>query len=258
MKDRIIEYAIQLREQHNQTAVCKECSDTGRITKEDGTRAFCRCYSEKLWFSRFKESQIPELYFNTDLVAWDSIRDGNHKTLTKPQQTKKKQVKKFVEHYIKCIRLLCGLPPQSLTLLRGNEPVKINSLKLVGGDGSGKTMLAAIIGMSAIKAGLSVKYLEWSDIVTTMSDLDQRTEQNEIVAQCRDSHVIIIDNIANTGVNWPYVKLQLERIAQARIKTGRPTILTFRDDYTEAEGQWKSLINSAFLIELPSAQGRNK
>ncbi|MGG2377409.1 ATP-binding protein, partial [Salmonella enterica] len=82
-----------------------------------------------------------------------------------------------------CIRLLSGLPPQSLTLMRGNEPVKINSLKFTGGDGSGKTMLAAIVGMSAIKAGLSVKYLEWSDIVATMSDYEQRTEQNDIVAQ---------------------------------------------------------------------------
>lgn len=258
MKDTIIEYAFQLREQHNQSAVCKDCLDTGRVTKPDGSRVFCRCFSEKIWFSRFKESKIPELYYSTDLVAWDTLRDGNQKTLTKAQQIKKQQVKKFIEHYIGCIRLLSGLPPQSLTLMRGNEPVKINSLKFTGGDGSGKTMLAAIVGMSAIKAGLSVKYLEWSDIVATMSDYEQRTEQNDIVAQCRESHVVIIDNIANTGLNWPYLKLQLERIAQARIKTGRPTILTFRDDYTEAEGQWKSLINSAFLIELPSSQGRNK
>ena len=238
-----------------ENALCQECYDTGRITQKDGTRVFCNCYREKIWNHRFREYGIPELYFEYDLRAWDNHKDGNSHDLSPKQIKRKQDIQKFVAKYIKCLRLLCGSPVQKMMLQKANETIRFSSLKLHGDNGSGKTMLASIIAMEAARQGLVVKYYEWAELASILSDFDNNEEHKEIAEEFRNKHLIVVDNICNISFANKCLKLQLDRLAQSRVKSGRPIILTFSGEYTEAEphSAWCGLIESCFSLDLPTA-----
>ena len=251
------EFLADLRRTKSTEGLCPLCEGTERRLV-DGVYEFCKCWRDRVYPAKFREAGIPEAYYGMTLSDWNINEDGNSRALNAREIARKENVLAIMTPYIKCLPLWCASPPMSLPLPHKNGTTsKISSLAISGNRKSGKTMLAALIGMGACRFGLRVKFYQWAELVPILTSFENREQQDALADEFRTAHYVIIDNIRNTSINYPYFRIQLERLSGTRLASGKPTILTFYEDdrngYTEYEGGsvWESLIKSCFSLPLP-------
>jgi len=231
---------------------CPKCNWREYTVDENGKATCCDCWRKRVIRKLALEAGLPEAYIGRELVDWNLKQDAKGEDLSPLDKKKKNGVKLFMEKYLQFIVPICAGMPLKLKL--GNVYESVTSLLFVGDSASGKTLLACIIAQAALRKGLSVKFLEWSELDAMFSDYDRRDEQNELAEECRRVDVLIIDGITDYGNNHPLFFSQLDRIANIRLNSKRPTILTAHSSYQtmRCHHGWKNLVASCQAITLPS------
>lgn len=242
-----------LSEQAKKGVGCPKCNFRG-YTIIDEKANNCECWFKNVMRRKMIEAKIPEFYIGMTLEDnWYTKLDANELDVIADEQLKTK-IKRQITQYIKNIVPLCaGL---KLKFPNGKQ---ISNLLLIGESKSGKTLLSAIIAQEAIKKGMITFFINWMDLEPIFSDFDAREEQNQIIENCKNADLVIIDGVYNLGLNNPYYLNGLERIASSRINKGQPTIITAFPDYVDIRGKhhWTSLVASAHQIYLPSPKNES-
>jgi hypothetical protein len=66
--------------------------------------------------------------------------------------------------------------------------------------------------------------------------------------------LIIIDGVHDYKIGSPCFLLQLDRMCRQRMASGKPTIITSDNTYTDVSkgNNWQGLIDCCYIIKLPS------
>jgi DNA replication protein DnaC len=243
---------------------CPNCKDKGFVIAENDDNEIaeiCPCQITKLWNKVFIEAGVSIEFFDKTIETdWNLQQDAYGNDLGANKKRKQK-IGEFMANYVKNIPILNA--GYKFTINRKNKsPLKINSLLLVGGNKSGKSLLAAIAIQETLKKGLSAKMFDWLELRKLMHEYNKKEEQEEIMQDFSNKALIVIDNVQNVkrsndnSVNQmaDFAILEFERLCRRRIASGKPTIITSDSTYPEinAGNNWQNLIESCYTIQLPS------
>lgn len=210
----------------------------------------------KRFYELYDEAGIAPLYREKTLNAdWNLKQDFNSRDLSPSDLDRKKYAGALMSKYVKALPLLCQGQKFKIYSKKSNKSTEFTSLMLIGGPNSGKTLLASIVVMSAIKQGLTAKLYEWTELCTALQSYDARTRQDEIAEEMKTFDVIAIDGVTDYNISSQCFIMQLDRISKTRSGTGKPTIIAGDNDMKtikNAKQGWHGLLNSCRELYLPS------
>jgi len=234
---------------------CDICKDKGYLLNDNKEANTCVCQKKKELYHAYEEASIPKSFWHLNLKEhWNLNQDafGDDLGVSKPI---KKKVKMIMQFYIKNLEKV--VDGEFLTIVNNelNFRIKLRSLLLVGGNNSGKTMLAAIVAKHAVELGMTVRYYDWNvDIVRNLINFDSREEQKSLIEDFTYLDLIIIDGLHDYGLEQKHFLFQLDSLIAAREKANKPMIIT--SDYNvklKSGPVWDNYYNNElFRIELPT------
>ncbi len=232
------------------------CGGKGYVLSADNKAVLCKCTLARMYIEKFAEVGIPAKYANMTMDQFKITQDAYGENLPERLQNQKSQARLFMEKYIKYLPAVCADMP--IKIKRRGVHVNVHSPLLIGGGGSGKTMLAALVAVQAVRLGISVKFYEWGDIFTIMNDFGRREEQDELVQEFKSLNLLVIDGVVDCDFDPKCFKFQLGRACRARVLCGKPVLITIGDTVRADYGDsWKGLLETCTSIRLPS-QPKNK
>ncbi|MEA2581356.1 MAG: replication protein DnaC [Actinomycetota bacterium] len=181
---------------------CPTCRDTGEITVPGGIVTPCNCHLQKALLKHYLASGIPELYMRLD---WPDY-EGDAAAL--------EVTRSYLEELNQYLEAGLGL-------------------LLSGSFGTGKTMLAMLLGKEIIKLGMPVYCTSYSRMIEMFAaGWRDRDDQIWFEKKVMSSKVLILDDIGKemvTRLSNP----TFDYVVRHRAGSLRPTILT--TNLTEAD-----------------------
>jgi hypothetical protein len=230
---------------------CADCDYKGYRINADGLAVNCHCFKDRLYFLKFAEAGIPPEYFGNTLSShWNLTQDAYGEDLGVLAMQKQKAFN-LMSRYIKVLPAICAGLPLRLRH-RSGDVTKVKSLLVEGGEKSGKTLLAAVAAQSAIRNGLDVQFFDWTQLVGILMDYRSDEKLRETRVRFGEADLIVIDGVFNYHIPVPSFEFELDLISRARLNSGRPTLITMSAEFKKGGPGWKSLIDSAFPLRLPS------
>jgi hypothetical protein len=233
---------------------CSTCLGKGSWLNEDNKVILCHCLKEQMWRDKFLESNIPPKYFGKTLTEnWNLKQDPWGNNLTQSALLKKTQIKSVLDKYIYALPAICAGHPIKIIPNKGTT-INLVSLLLLGGQWSGKSLICSVVAQEAVRKKLSVGYYDYADLYAELSGFDNREKQSDYAEEFTQKDLLIIDGVTHYDMRNPSFSIQLDRIGRARIKSGKPIIISAYDGYEKIDGGpgWSSLISSCFKITLPT------
>ena len=243
-------------EKTNGEYFCHKCKDTGYTLSvtDDGNEVAdtCECKSTKWWHDLFLESGIAPELFGKTMDDWNLQQDAYGNDLGADKKRKKK-IGEFMRKYLKIIPALIGGGKMEIKR-KQQSTLFINSLLLLGGRKSGKSMLASIAVQEALRNGFTAKIYDWTELNKTLPRYDLREELDEIEANFKNCDLIVVDNVQDYNQKSNFFILQLDSICRKRWASGKPIIITSDSTYpTISNGNsWNNMLDSCYMIKLPS------
>lgn len=235
---------------------CSECNDKGYklVPQENDIEQInlCKCEKKKLWHKTFEEAGVPRDFLDLTIESsWNLNQDAFGNDLG-PQKPLKEKIGRWMEKYINAIpALISGL---KLTVISKHKcPTKINSVLIVGGVKSGKSLLSSVAVQQTLLKGFTARIYDWIFLCNILSQYECREEQNAIVEDFAYCDLIVIDGVENYDIHSPCFKIQLDRISRERLRSGKPLIITSDLNYEKivSGNSWISLLQSCHKIVLP-------
>jgi len=238
---------------------CPTCGGWQVSVDEARRASVCPCRRDELRSHRYKEADIPVICHHWTIAKNWNLREDAHGQILSPRDMKvKERIGRFIEHYERALIHICA--GNKLTVTHsGGVKSKVGSVRLEGGDKSGKTFLASVVAQSAILCGLNTKFYSFNELASVLSRYENYEAQDKIAQEFATMNFIVIDNLDEENeLNGPSLKFQLDRLARARIDSGQPTLFTSTPNFENKYfgHTWRSFIDSAFLLRLPSPSRR--
>lgn len=257
------DYLAEMKSKSNkEDGCCEKCNDNGFIFVENNNIeecVICDCKKQKQWEQTFFDAGIPRGFTNKSVAAdWNVSQDAFGNDLGSSKKIKA-DIGRFIDKYIKAIPAIVG--GIKLVITRpGRSSLKINSLLLVGGNKSGKSLLAAIAVQEALTRGLTAKMYDWTELFDILSDFHKKDQQEILTNEFMDLHFIAIDGVAmETATQSPCFITQLDRLSRIITKYDKPILITSSEHYCKKGigSNWQSLVESCYKIKLPSPRVDN-
>lgn len=233
---------------------CVECSYRGYALNSDGQVIVCSCAKSKMLKEIYIKSNLPRKYWHKTIEDWNIHADSSGNALGS-QQITSTNIKKLVKFYSSNLSVI--VQGKSIYLQHdGNVKSKLHSILFTGNQGSGKSFINSVIAQSAINQSLTTMYYEWSDLVSLMSDFDNRSEIDDVKDVFANYELVCIDGVEHISNNNPFFNQSLDRICKARLNSGYPTVISSNgthDQISKVSG-WTSLLEECLNIKLPSVQ----
>ena len=213
------------------------------------------CTKRQKLHELYAEAGITQLYFDKTINSdWNLKQDVNSRDLSLNDLRRKKFVGALMLKYINALPALMAGKKFQIKNDNGIIKESFNSVLLVGGSNSGKTLLSAIAIQSAIAKGKNCKMFEWSEICSAFQSFDARQQIEEIAEEMKLMDLVVIDGVTNYNINTPFFLMNLDRVSRARLNSNNPTIITCDPDYVniQAKQGWNTLLNSCKKLELPT------
>lgn len=237
------------------TAGCPECENRGYTLNSDGLVVNCRCWKDRLYAEKYRESGVPPAFFGKTLAAdWNLRQDAFGEDLG-IHAARKQKIYNLMSKYIKAIPAICAGLPLRLRH-RDGTVTKVASIRLIGGNASGKTLLAAIAAQTSIRSGLNTRFFDFTELCSVLTDYHNPELIREAAEDFKTADLIVIDGITNYLINLPSFVFELDRLSRIRLNSGKPIILTCFPDYRQfrAGQSFESLLESTFPVELPTTK----
>lgn len=229
---------------------CALCDYSGYTTNEDGLSSMCSCQKKKFFRELFALANIPNPFIDKTVLDWD-FRNGKNGVDLGSQQEISQKIFSLITFYEKHLINICKNESPKIKHSGGiRQP--LHSVMFEGNNGSGKTFIASVLVQSAIKKGLTAKYYEFPNILTTLTKSELNEQYEQLYDEFKNLDLVAIDCIQNYDYYAKFT-LQLDRICAARINSGKPTLL-FSDGHANSVStgaSWNSLLRSCIIVRLP-------
>lgn len=231
------------------------CKGKEYLPLANGLVKTCECGKRKAIHSALAKAGVPRGYFDLTLSRdWHLRQDADGNDLGPMAMDQKKIIGYFVAKYIKAFRIMAAGEMISIEPRKGVN-IRTNSLLLMGSRRSGRTLLAAVIAKHVMLDQFSMRFFDWSvDIAPAVNDFDSREAMDELAYEFEHRDLIVIDGVFNDDVNSRALPRNLDRLARARLRVRKPTVIT--GDYSvldmKAGEGWKSLLDQCYQISLPN------
>lgn len=224
---------------------CSLCHDTGYLmglgVPGCRTLVICDCQRERRIEQFRKDSNVPAIYRDARLPAFDAtLYGGNDTAERKIAQGVRGMAARYVTNFdqIKADTNGRGLYLTSRT------------------KGSGKTMLACIIANELIDRGVRARFVGMAQMLADIRasyDAESGESEAQIIGTATTAPVLILDDV---GVERPtaWVGEIIYRLLDARLAEARPTIFTSNVPVEELKYDERitdRIRRMAFTIELP-------
>jgi DNA replication protein DnaC len=232
---------------------CVLCNYTGYILNQDEKNEMCSCEKDKYLREIFIKNNVPLIYLNKSLEDWNTRTDalGNDLGI---QQSISQNIYSLLNFYEKKMTNICSgrLPKVKHSSTKREN---LQSIIFEGGIGSGKTFIASVMVQSAIRKNLNAKYYDWSELIETFIDFDKKSKADDIIEEFKFMDLICIDGIEYLNFNHPQLPYHIDRMAKARLNSGKPTLLFASFNHTQIQtgSGWQSLLRNCLQIRLPNA-----
>jgi DNA replication protein DnaC len=244
------------KESEISSGACSICKGLGGWTNDLGQYTFCECEKEKMFISKCAKANIPHKNLGKSLEEhWNLRQDVWGNNLSQNALDKKADIKKLVERYTKVLPAIIAGNPLKIKPRIGTA-INLTSLLFHGGQWSGKSLLCTLIAQEAVRKNLSVEYIDWSELYSDLSGFENREKQNDWADIFGSKDLIILDGVDYYDVRNPSFVIQLDRVARARARCGKPIIITAYPGYEKIEAGhgWSSLLASCFKVTLPTPE----
>lgn len=260
--DRIIE---QLKCFNKNPIACDVCNGRGFLFNKEHKAVECKCQKDKLLNKLYANANIPQMYIGmTILDDWDRNLDAFGRELGVRKEDKIK-VGQFISRYIKVLPILSSGKKATIERQKSGRKMNFNSLKIIGGSHSGKTMIVSILCQEMINKAKTAKYYEWHNLSSILAEFRNSDSIDEIVDDFANKDFIVIDGVISypNTLDTPTFIFNLNRISSTRLQSGKPIAITCVSGYTEhilrAQQQspervasiWVQLLNECFEVVLP-------
>jgi DNA replication protein DnaC len=216
---------------------------------------FCECKRKSMWHRTYMDAGVPPQFFDCTIESdWNLNQDAYGNDLGKDRK-RKIAIGEFIKKYINNIPLFNAGLKMKINRKR-KSVIKTNSLLLIGGIKSGKSLLASIIVQKNLNRGLSATMYDWIHLCCVLSDYKQREEHDEIAEDFKESALIVIDGVQYFENRSSSFLFQLDRLARERMASGKPIVITGDPNYEKiiSGNNWKSLLETCYKITLPTPQ----
>jgi chromosomal replication initiation ATPase DnaA len=214
----------------------------------------------KMAHSRMKEACIPVSFFNVEMSQWQNNQDSEGRNLSDIQSKQKRTAGDFVRKYIKILPYVCR--GKSVKMKKGDHypSLYFNSLCLVGGKASGKTMLGALIAKECTLVGEDVKYFPFHQLIylSGLRSFDSEQEQRVTMKDFENLSMIVVDDIDMEAGLSSNQMIYLKGLALNRVNSGMPYIITASKSVLEDKSHplRPMIVNpKCVTINLPSTRG---
>lgn len=238
---------------------CHMCSDRGYTLNNKGEAVQCDCERKKMYAREYEKAGIPPVHYHWSFHPhWNLKQDAFGDMLGDVAQKKKQVIQKFLERYQKALPNIAQKRIPLRLIYSQTNTKYITNLMLVGGSGSGKSLLASIVAQNAVRQGIQTRYYDFLDILATLRDFSKTDEQDTLTMEWGLADYVVLDGVTgeyHMGEKGPF-KMTLDRLCRTRINLGKPILITAAVDYKNLEGgsTWKSLVESCYIIDLPSRE----
>ena len=246
--------SLQSESKISTNGACPSCNGHGSWLNDDNKAVLCHCLKDQMWREKFMAAGIPQKHFGRTLSEnWNLRQDPWGHNLTQNALAKKVKIKAVLDKYINALPAVCAGRPIKIVPTKGTT-INLTSLLLVGGQWSGKSLICSVLAQEAIKKKLSVSYYDYADLYADLSGFENREKQSDLADDFAQKDIIIIDGVTHYEMRNPNLAIQLDCIARARTKSGKPIIISAYDGYDriDAGPGWSSLMASCFRISLPT------
>lgn len=246
--------ALRAEGNKNTDGKCPDCKGHGSWTDENGKAVLCHCLKNQMWREKYATAGIPPKYFGKTLdEKWNLKQDAWGEDLKPADLNRKNMVKQLLNKYIKALPAICAGIPLKIIPTHGMT-INVTNILLVGGAGSGKSLIAACAAQEAIQQTLTVQYFDYSELYHDLSSFDSRDKQDIIANAFEHKDFIVIDGLTYYEIRNPVLAVQLDRVARARQRSGKPTLITSYRDYDKIDAGpgWKSMLSTSFTFRLPT------
>ncbi len=228
---------------------CPICGDTGVTKGSNGNWVECKCHAEKtreeVRQNRLKSAcnfaKMPKEFADIRLddykINTAKVDDDSKKTV---------QAKRIAVAYIEKFKEMqttgTGL------YLHSNS------------KGSGKTMLAAIIGNELIEQGIAVRYATMADILSKIKNTfnDKTETESKLISELQEVELLILDDLGIEKVTeWGNEKVY--SIINQRMITNKPVIVTSNTELEKLsydERVRNRLLKMCLRVEMPEKSVR--
>lgn len=232
---------------------CAECNYTGFVIDPiTNSKKNCACLLENKRKQLFKLANIPSLYWGKTIQDdWNIKQDGKGNDLGTLQK-KSASIRKFLIWYIQNIDNLMNNVAINLFHSK-NKKTAIKNLLLHGGYGSGKTFIASVLAQEVIKAGYSVKFYSWTELVYHLNQF-QSAELDQLFEDFKKTNLICIDSIKSYDTKSIAFELNFDRLIVQRALTENPTIITTSKSLGELtfSEEGSKFLRRCFMLNLPT------
>jgi len=259
----IIERLIHLEDVIYDGNVCSMCGGKGFLLDENHKAIECQCQKSKLLQKLYKEASIPVMYFGMTIVDnWDRNLDAFGMELGARKEDKIR-IGEFINRYIKILPALSDGKKAVIVNKKQNKKLFFNSLLLVGGQHSGKTMIVSILCQEMINRAKTAKYYEWHNLSSILAEFRNSDSVDEVVDDFRSRDLIAIDGVMPYDLDSQSFLFNLNRISSTRLQSGKPIVITCSPEYTERSFKtqiqnpeksatvWNQLLEDCLTIHLP-------
>jgi DNA replication protein DnaC len=238
---------------------CTKCKDHGFTVSEKGEAVQCSCARDRMYAGEYERCGIPPAHYHWTLnTHWNMHNDAFGDALGESAKKRKEAIQAFLTAYMDALpEVAKNRIPFKLKYPNGQRK-SISSLLLVGGTGSGKSLIASIVAQAAVRKGVHTRFYDFLELIATLREFGKTTEQDALVAEWSMADLVVLDGFTgeyHMGDKGPF-KYQFDRLAKARMNLAKPVVVTAAVDYKNLEtgSAWRSLMSTFHTIDLPSRE----
>ena len=250
---------LQNESEDTQYYDCTKCKDRGFTFNQEHQAVQCSCARDRMYAAEYEKAGIPPAHFHWTLnTHWNMHEDAFGDPLGETAKRLKESVQAFLTAYMVALPTIAkNRIPFKLKYPNGSRK-SVTSLMLVGGSGSGKSMVASIVAQAAVRHGVSVKFYDFLEVLSILRDFNKSAEQDTLAVEWATADLVVLDGLTgeyHMGDKGPF-KMQFDRLARARMNLAKPIVVTASVDYKNLEtgSAWKSLMQTIHAIDLPSRE----
>lgn len=238
---------------------CGTCKDHGFTVNDKGEAVQCDCARMKMYAAEYEASGIPPAHYHWSFnTKWNMHQDAFGDPLGESAKKRKEAIQAFLMGYMEALPYLTKeRVPFKLKYPNGNRK-SISSLLLVGGTGSGKSMVASIVAQAAVRKGINTRFYDFLELLSVLRDFGKTAEQDALALEWTQADLVVLDGLTgeyHLGEKGPF-KMQFDRLAKARINQAKPVVATASVDYKNLEtgSAWKGFLQTFHVIDLPTQE----
>ena len=242
--------------------VCSKCNGEGYTVTPDRKISPCSCFIEQRNRHRMDAAGVPRALQDSRLDHFFPTKDADHKPLSNSEEDRKQWAREVVSAYIE--NLMNSVDGEHFSHQKSEDgrtrSVRGNTLLLIGGHRSGKSLLAAIIARAAlVHFSIPTAYIEWPVMLDACYDYEDRGDaMRDLISS--NTKLLIVDNL-RPDVTHDWVKRKLDAAFAERERLMLPTVFTTSEVNIEKMAEdglgsvLSSMVRGAAIVILPAGKG---